>query len=83
MSIWRPIETAPRDGTWVLLAGGKCYGDQGDNIGRVVSAQWTEHKFGRTHPALGRWMHSWYYDGGYFGEYEHPIYWAPIPEPPK
>jgi hypothetical protein len=73
MSDWQPIETAPKDGTWLLLAGGKCEGDEGDE-GRIVSGQWA----GGTDP---RWQFAWY-DSGYYGEYSDPSHWMPLPAPP-
>jgi hypothetical protein len=42
MTDWKTIETAPKDGTWVHLAGGTIdYGyDDGNSVPSVVSAQW-------------------------------------------
>jgi len=80
---WRPIETAPRDGTWVLLAGGECeYNEESDNRGRVVTAQWTtEYRSNagdRPIADFGRWEFA-YYDSGFYGEYENPTHWQPSP----
>lgn len=78
---WQPIETAPRDGIWILLCGGSpnddtCYGDEGR---RPAVGQWTTKCNG--HEVEGHWQHCWY-DGGYYGEYENPTHWQPLPEPP-
>lgn len=81
MSAWQPIETAPRDGSWVLLAGGTCASDEGDNSGRPVSGQWTSYLNGTTAPEYGRWQFAWY-DGGYYGEYLDPTHWMPLPPEP-
>jgi hypothetical protein len=78
---WQPIETAPKDGTWVLLAGGDCYNDGGDPTERIVTAQCTNELNGRTMDDT-RWQFAWY-DGGYYGEYLDPTHWMPLPEPPK
>ena len=76
MSDWQPIETAPRDGTWILLAGGSIkYSWEGDTAPHAVVAQFT-HEL-----AVSRWQFAWY-DGGYYGEYEDPTHWMPLPEPP-
>jgi hypothetical protein len=84
---WQPIETAPRDGTWVLLAGGECESnEESDNRGRVVTAQWTTEYRSNTGDRLiadfGRWEFA-YYDSGVYGEYENPTFWQPLPSPPN
>jgi hypothetical protein len=83
---WRPIETAPRDGTWVLLAGGECESnEESDSRGRVVTGQWTtEYRSNagdRRIDDFGRWEFA-YYDSGFYGEYENPTHWQPLPQPP-
>lgn len=81
MSDWQPIETAPKDGRWILLCGGKIdYGWDGDDQPACVAGQWTEHLNRRKVPE-GRWQFAWF-DGGYYGEYEHPTHWMPLPKPP-
>jgi hypothetical protein len=82
MTTWQPIETAPRDGVWVLLAGGNCDGDEGDDDGRPVVAQWTNYMNGRTDTKYERWHFAWY-DGGYYGAYDNPTHWMPLPAAPS
>jgi len=77
---WQPIETAPRDGTWVLLAGGECeFNEESDSKGRAVTARWTTEFSCRD--TSGRWQFA-YYDSGVYGEYENPTHWQPLPSPP-
>jgi hypothetical protein len=77
---WQPIETAPRDGTWVLLAGGECeFNEESDNKGRAVTARWTTEFSCRD--TSGRWQFA-YYDSGVYGEYENPTRWQPLLSPP-
>jgi hypothetical protein len=73
---WQPIETAPRDESWVLLTGGKIdYGWDGETQPPVVVGQWGKDF---SEPC---WQFAWY-DSGYYGEYEKPTHWMPLPELP-
>ena len=74
-SEWHPIDTAPRDGTWVRLCGGTCVDDEGAPTSRQVVGQWTRYRNTEL-LAKGRWQFAWY-DGGYYGEYSAPTHWAP------
>ncbi len=77
MTDWLPIESARREGTWVLLMGGEIrYGWYYDEPPQVV-AQWTTHLNGRDGPEYGRWAMAWYYGG-----YEDPTHWRHLPPPP-
>lgn len=74
---WQTIESAPKDGTWVLLTGGKIrYGWNADDVPPCVVGQWTHHLNGSERPE-GRWQFAWY-DGGYYGEYEAPTHWMDL-----
>jgi len=78
---WQPIETAPRDGTWVLLSGGECeFNEESDNKRRAVTARWTTEFSCRNRS--GRWLFA-YYDSGVYGEYENPTHWQPLLSPPS
>ena len=80
MSKARPIDTAPRDGTWILLFGGTTRDEYAtdDESARPVVGQWATMLNGMA-LRQGRWQFAWY-DGGYYGEYERPTHWMPIPE---
>ena len=83
MSEWQPIETAPKDGTHVMLS-------RGDRVtlGNWESVISTSPEYHANGTYLGQfedgnswegWM-SW--DGG-FCEETPPTHWMPLPEPPK
>lgn len=78
MSEWQPIETAPKDGTFVLLCGGTgdYSSDRGWPFPPVVVAQWVNL------PLHKHWRYA-SYDSGYYGEVENPTHWMPLPEPPR
>ncbi len=70
---WRPIETAPRDGTMVIVA--RHMGDFGWILGRATwvggngfVSGWVSHGFDPVMGELGL---------------AHPTHWQPLPEPPK
>lgn len=68
---WETIETAPKDGSWVMLKGGTIdYGWDGEGQPPFVVAQWGA-------PRRLCWQFAWY-DSGYYGEYESPTHWAVI-----
>lgn len=78
MSEWMPIESAPRDGTEVIL-----YEDGSYGIGRWVD---TSHQEQRLISSKGRretyeWfdVKSGYWEDTMFA----PTHWMPLPEPPK
>ncbi len=72
MSEWQPIETAPRDDTWLLLSGG--------------TVDWADYAFGITCPPVVvacRRSEEWIVslaDGGYqLTRYRNPTHWMPLP----
>lgn len=78
MSEWKPIETAPRDGTEVLIYFGPRVG--------VKSASWTSPY---ADDRDGKWA-SWCVDDGKFGPHPvrgysepYPTCWHPLPAPPE
>lgn len=76
---WQPIETAPKDGTWILVTGGTPDDECGPELMRPAVCQWSDQLCGGPH--RWRWMHCWF-DGGYYGEYDGATHWQPLPEPP-
>lgn len=73
---WRDMETAPKDGTWVQLKGGVIdYGWDGETKPPIVSAQFVAGSSDED----TRWRFA-NYDGGYYGVYENPTAWRPLPK---
>jgi hypothetical protein len=74
---WQPIETAPKDGTWVLLCGGET---TEDTFRTDLDASHTRR------PVVGRWEQGWVYDfwdGDWRSGYDDPTHWQPLPEAPE
>lgn len=82
---WRPIETAPRDGTRILLL-------LGDH--RIESGKWVdaEEDGPDSIGADAGWLSDsgWTMPGRSFGHFLHrrepmapPTHWMPLPEPPE
>lgn len=69
---WQPIETAPKDGTWIILAGPSGY------VTTPLRCE-VAHWYPEYHPRNPWQTHSNdpFSDGG-----EEPTHWMPLPEPP-
>jgi len=96
---WQPIESAPKDGSWVF-AYGRAYKELAEN-----GWNWITHEMGDPLvPFMSpvRWVEGWYDkeidhgDGSYhkertlsysyWGPHAHafqPTHWMPMPAPPK
>lgn len=69
MSEWRPIESAPRDGTLLLLA----------VPGGVTVGRWVRH---RAYAQCWAWMAEPWPQCDFLFALE-PTHWAPLPPPPE
>ena len=69
MSNWQPIETAPKDGTWVWLYDPD---DEYEHMGAFVEFQATED-----HPLMKHW--GGIYMGMDFLSWMNPTHWMPRP----
>jgi hypothetical protein len=79
---WQPIETAPRDGTQILMYGGKPGYDYDGAIEPVCfTAWWEQFRLPDRNGQTGMWRFC-SYDSGYYGEWENPTHWMPLPAPP-
>jgi hypothetical protein len=76
---WQPIETAPKDGTHILLFDPEADYDsswndyEGRYLPRIAVAHWKPYPNG-----YGGWKG--YYSG--IDAIENPTHWMPLPEPP-
>ena len=76
---WQPIDTAPRDGTVILLAGGRTDENDYKNeipkyLSRPVTGFWDPPK---DEWDKGGWLIT-YWDGAWRTGYNTPRYWMPI-----
>lgn len=68
--VWRPIETAPKDGTWVLLwwketpTGAECFDE------------WCPEQ------AVGKWHYDCWMRCSEYSVGGTPTHWMPLPKPP-
>ena len=83
---WQPIDSAPKDGTVVLLWGGRLdwykddlNEDEKHLHNRPVTGWWGRQPDWSTENTIWRYCS---YDSGIYGEYENPTHWMPIPTPP-
>ena len=78
MSEWKTIDSAPKDGQYLLVCGGDTstvYRDYEipDDLVMVVA---------RYDSGKEQWRFA-EYDGGYLGEWPVPTHWMPLPAPPE
>ena len=81
MNEWQPIETAPKDGTRVLLFGGEqeVWKSQRDSKAGPMVVGWADG----TEYGEQAWRFCTY-DSGFYGRLDtQPTHWMPLPEPPK
>ena len=73
MSTWQPIETAPRDGTEILLKVPLLWEEPQGRIGSgdYVSAYWYDESSEYWRDRLGQWV-----------LLDRPTHWLPLPKPP-
>jgi hypothetical protein len=71
---WRPIETAPKDGTQILVFG--------DN--EISVAEWRTEQYVVGKSKYKTWVIPHTYQDEQGGEYtcDIPTHWMPLPEPP-
>ena len=73
---WQPIETAPKDGTFMILSGYKYNNEWRAAIADVfvMNARWV---------AYGRWCGRYEeWTGSRVDELYPPTHWMPLPPPP-
>lgn len=70
MNEWQPIETAPKDGAWVLVYRPGPYPQDA-----IAVAMWAEWK-----PGFWYWQD---HDDQNRPEDDNATHWMPLPEPPK
>ena len=84
MSEWRPIETAPKDGTAFLAWCDAVYGEvSGFMDGLCFITQLAGEPDDRSDAEISGCSGPWWIDGGdYYGCWSRPTHWMPLPDPP-
>jgi uncharacterized protein DUF551 len=79
MSEWQPIETAPKDGTAILVYGPELLRETNGNCAVV---RWDASGYATEQSSIKWWVVS----DGKFGPYDlrgpSPTHWMPLPDPP-
>lgn len=74
MTEWQPIETAPRDGTWVLV-----YRKEDGTRNPISIRHWRRWQRGSTAPTFEqRWVDEWSQSRSLW----ESTHWMPLPEVP-
>lgn len=77
---WQPIDTAPKDGTWVLLTGGKVFESDYERMessteNPAVVAFWCTDDLG-----FEFWCYA-FWDSAWRSAYKNPTHWMYIHNP--
>jgi len=79
---WMTIDSAPKDGTWILLCGGRTteddYADVGVDVSRPVVGFYDPPAF----EGDAEWAFC-FWDGAWREGYESPTHWMPLPPAPE
>lgn len=79
----QPIETAPKDGTWILVFGGRATEESYNpselpekDLCRSVVARWDPDKKNENEDD-GGWVYA-FWDGAWYSVYDQPTHWASL-----
>ena len=83
---WQPIDTAPKDGTWIMLGGGYIYCEEDGEIKLPFPARY--QGYGPMYGGYGSsdldyWHIADRSNGNNTVVYNKPTHWMPLPEGPE
>jgi len=80
MAEWRPIETAPKDGRFVML-----HVPRGLESGTVTVGAYSRHEKRAEHGRFlkGQWDGWLGMDADVMSSWCEPTHWQPLPDPPR
>lgn len=84
MAKWQPIDTAPKDGTWILLLHGETIpGVPLVEVASFAGGASAEELGYREFAKYGAWMIWNASDNWYLVDVAEPTHWMPLPPPPR
>lgn len=78
---WKPIESAPKDGTWIVAITPESIED-GRPSPFVFTTRWIETKVAYWEQEDADTQKRVIKDESHWADYESPTHWMPLPDPP-
>jgi hypothetical protein len=79
---WRPIDTAPKDGTWIVALAPESFQQDGYPSPYVFTTRWNEEVLEHWERADRETMKLRVTDWSHWEGHEEPTHWMPPPKAP-
>lgn len=83
MNEWQPIDTASKDGSFVLLAGGMYYCEDANDIYGTCVGRYVRKDYKDDGNPMGVWLIASREGGWADVLYKNPTHWMPLPDSPN